>query len=126
ELLAENIHKQGVLSGRFPPWLPLPFQSEQNRMKEKTVAKLTDLLRNFKPSPEYEGSLLYYLTEEFGSGSEHILNEVFSFLLVGRETTGYALAWTWYLLTQNPQYVERLRGEHSRILGSNTLNVDHM
>jgi len=46
-----------------------------------------------------------------------VRDEVLTLLLAGHETTANALAWTWYLLSQNPNAADRLHHELTRVLG---------
>jgi cytochrome P450 len=46
-----------------------------------------------------------------------VRDEVLTLLLAGHETTANALAWTWYLLSQNPDAEEKLHDEIARVLG---------
>jgi cytochrome P450 len=47
-----------------------------------------------------------------------IRDEALTFFLAGFETLGTALAWTWYLLSQNPAAQAELQDECDRVLGS--------
>jgi len=46
-----------------------------------------------------------------------VRDEVLTLLLAGHETTANALAWTWYLLAQNPEAADKLHHEIARVLG---------
>jgi len=48
-----------------------------------------------------------------------LCDEVMTLLIAGYETTANALTWTWYLLSQNPWAVGRLREEVHTALGNN-------
>ncbi len=53
-----------------------------------------------------------------------IVDEVLTLIVAGHETTASTLAWTWYLLSQNPEAEETLSEE---LLGwSGTLNFDQL
>jgi cytochrome P450 len=52
-----------------------------------------------------------------------IRDEVVTFFLAGFETLGTALAWTWYLLSQNPAAQAELQNECDRVLGSKLPSV---
>jgi cytochrome P450 len=47
-------------------------------------------------------------------------DQIMTLMLAGYETTASALTWTWYLLSQNPEAVERLRAEAKQVLGGRT------
>ncbi len=48
---------------------------------------------------------------------QQLRDEAMTVLLAGHETTANALAWTWYLLSQNPQVQARLHAEADAVLG---------
>jgi len=52
-----------------------------------------------------------------------VRDEVMTLLLAGHETTANALAWTCYLLSQNPGAEGRLRGEVEGVLGDRGANA---
>jgi cytochrome P450 len=52
-----------------------------------------------------------------------IRDEAVTFFLAGFETLGTALAWTWYLLSQNPAAQAELQNESDRVLGSKLPSV---
>src|SRR6185437_12041327 len=49
-----------------------------------------------------------------------VRDEVLTLLLAGHETTANALAWTWYLLSQNPEAEQKLHREVTGVLGRRT------
>jgi cytochrome P450 len=46
-----------------------------------------------------------------------VRDEALTLLLAGHETTANAMAWTWYLLAQNPEAEARLHAELDEVLG---------
>ena len=65
------------------------------------------------------GMLLDVRDEDGGPGlsDAELRNETITFLLAGHETTANALAWIFYLLSQNPDAERQLRAEVSAVLG---------
>ena len=55
-----------------------------------------------------------------------VRDEIATFLLAGHETTANALAWTWYLLGQNPQVEEKLHAELAEVLGGRVPAVEDL
>jgi cytochrome P450 len=53
-------------------------------------------------------------------------NETITFLLAGHETTANVLAWTFYLLSQNPSVEQQLRAELSAVLGGRPPAVEDL
>ena len=63
--------------------------------------------------------LLAARDEETGEemSDQQVRDEVFTLILAGHETTANALAWTWYLLSQNPEVERKLHAELADVLG---------
>ena len=57
---------------------------------------------------------------------KQIRDEVATFLLAGHETTANALAWTWYLLGQNPDAEDKLCAELAEVLGGRAPCVEDL
>jgi len=53
-----------------------------------------------------------------------VRDEIATFLLAGHETTANALAWTWYLLGQNPDAEARLQAEVAAVLNGRPPQVE--
>jgi cytochrome P450 len=66
--------------------------------------------------------LLLAAKDEDGArmSDRQIRDEVMTFFLAGHETTALALAWTFYLLSRNPDAERRLHEELDRVLGRRT------
>jgi cytochrome P450 len=52
--------------------------------------------------------------------NESLRDQVITIFLAGYETVANALTWTWYLLSQNPDAVQKMRDELDRALGDRT------
>ena len=48
--------------------------------------------------------------------SDQMRHQILTLMLAGYETTASALSWTWYLLSQNPLTMDRLRREVRQVL----------
>jgi cytochrome P450 len=104
--------------------LPLPqtirFRKSIERL-DKTVYAIIDERRK---SGEDRGDLLSMLlmaVDEEGDGGgmtdRQLRDEAMTLFLAGHETTANALAWTWYLLAQNPAVLLELHRELDEVLG---------
>ena len=98
--------------------LPLP----SNRRFEIARARIDDTIARFiaerRKSPRGRTDLLSLLVaahdvEGDGAGmtDAQVRDEAVTIFLAGHETTANALAWTWYLLSQNPEVEARLHAE---------------
>ena len=71
-------------------------------------------------------SLLLVARDEDGSAlsDEQLRDEVLTIFLAGYETTANALAWTWYLLSINPEADARMAEEIRAVLGDRTATLE--
>ncbi len=53
-------------------------------------------------------------------------NEILTFIFVGHETTALSLAWTWVLLGQNPQWMEKAQSEVDRVLNGRSVALNDL
>ena len=111
--------------------LPLPRNRRVQQGKERLDATIYRILEERRISGEDRGDLLSMLllaqdTEEQSGGmsDEQLRDEVMTLFLAGHETTANALAWTWYLLSQNPEVEAKLHAELDRVLGGRLPTVD--
>lgn len=60
--------------------------------------------------------------EDTGEGmtDQQLLEESLILFVAGHETSANALAWTWYILCQHPEVVEKIRAEIKTVLGDQT------
>ena len=75
--------------------------------------------QDFRDHGDLLSSLMLTRSEEGGAllDEAQLRNEVMGLLLAGNDTTANGLAWTLYLLSQNPWAWERLRSEVKSVLG---------
>jgi cytochrome P450 len=59
-----------------------------------------------------------------GMDDRQLRDEIVTLLMAGHETTANWLAWTWYLLSQNPEAEARLHDELHRVLGGRAPAVE--
>lgn len=106
-----------------PDWVP----TRRNRLFVQAVRELDDVVldiiaeRRRAPDahPDLLGMLMAARDEDTGEGMDdkQLRDEVMTLLLAGHETTSNLLCWTWLLLTENPDALERLQAETDRVLG---------
>lgn len=60
-----------------------------------------------------------------GFTREELINEIGVFFLAGHETTASALTWTFFILSQQPQVVARIRAELDTVVGNGPIEFDH-
>ena len=103
-----------------PVWFPTPSNRRYRRMRrvlDDMVQKLVTARREGRETREDLLQLLVTATDEGGTmSSEQLRDEVVTLALAGHETTGNALAFTWYLLSIHPDVRRRLVGEVNTVL----------
>ena len=104
--------------------LPLPSNRRFERAKARIDATIARLIAERRGSPPGRSDLLSLLlaardTEGDGRGmaDAQVRDEAITIFLAGHETTANALAWTWYLLSNNPDAEARLHAELDAVLG---------
>ena len=121
--LGEDARKLGEIINRAAnyfekPSHPLLVQSAQEfgRMVDHIIQQRK---QNFKDGGDLLSSMILARDGQTGAGmdDEQLRNQVMSLTLAGYETTASALTWTWHLLSQNLNTVDRLRSEVRESLG---------
>src|SRR5262249_240354 len=71
-------------------------------------------------APDLLSMLMEARDEETGEGMTdlQLRDELMTIVLAGHETTANALAWTFQLLSQHPQWTERVEREVDQVLGA--------
>lgn len=108
--------------------LPLPANRRFARARASLDAVIYRIIDERRASGADRGDLLSMLLlaqdEEGAGGSmtdKQIRDEALTIFLAGHETTANALAWTWYLLSQNPEAEARLHAELDAVLDGGRL-----
>jgi len=111
--------------GRLLAKLPM----SRMRRIQKAQAQLDGIIRRIIAERRQSGgdgddllSMLIKTLEDKDTDAQltelHIRDEALTFFLAGYETMGTALAWTWYLLAQNPSAQDELQAEVDSVLGA--------
>lgn len=111
--------------------LPTQRNRRAQRGKQRLDETIYRIIAERRASAEDRGDLLSMLllaqdTEE-GSGGmsdEQLRDEVMTLFLAGHETTANALAWTWYLLSQNPEAEAKMHAEIDSVLAGKLPGVE--
>ena len=119
----------------LPDWVPTPrrlralpalrfFRREMHALIERRRKVLRenpdnapqDLLTLLLTTRDPEGGALF--------GEDEVYDNVLTFIFAGHETTANALAWTFYLLSQYPEWEDRLAREVEQVLGERLAGAD--
>lgn len=105
--------------------LPTARNRRVKRGKQRLDETIYRIIAEHRAAGEDRGDLLSMLllaqdTEEASGGmsDEQLRDEVMTLFLAGHETTANALAWTWYLLSQNPGVEAKMHAEIDGVLGT--------
>lgn len=114
---------------RFVPFLTRRFQ----RARAPLDATVYRMIADRRAGGEDRGDLLSMLLlarDVDGDGGQmsdlQLRDEAMTLLLAGHETTANALAWTWRLLSENPDAEARLHAEVDAALGGRPPNAEDL
>jgi len=116
---------------KAPLWIPTP----ENLKLKRLLSELDAVVQGFISAGRARGgsgddllSRLIHAEHEDGSHmtDQELRDEAMTLYLASHETTALTLAWTWYLLSQNPRAEERLVDEWRRVLSGRLPTVDHV
>lgn len=106
------------------PWFKLSGQVRWHEaLAARTDAIILEVIRERQAAATPADDLLQMLLdaryEDTGEGmsERQLLDESKIIFVAGHETSANALAWTWYLLAQHPEVVERMLTEIDTVLG---------
>ncbi len=114
---------------KLPPWLPLP-KNFRFRRSMKTLDSLVFRIIDARRRGENEGAsdllaLLMAATEDGrGMSDTQLRDEVMTLVMAGHETTANAMAWTFYLLSKDPEIERRLRADVVAAIGERAPAVE--
>jgi cytochrome P450 len=106
----------------LPDWLPIPGKLRFKRALQTLNNIVDEIIRKHRAGEGRPKSLLSDLLAEkleahSGFGDRELRDQVMTLLLAGHETTSNSLAWTFYLMSHNPQAWRRVRNEVDQVLG---------
>lgn len=104
--------------------LPIPMIQREKKALSYMDSVIYQMIESRKKGSGKNADLLSMLLlakDEKGKGmsDKQVRDEVMTLFLAGHETTANALAWTWYLLSKNPEKMKKLELElQTRLKGS--------
>jgi cytochrome P450 len=114
-----------------PQWLPTPT----NRRLEKAISHIERVLYRIIAERRTSGrdagdllSMLLAAQDDDGSRmtDQQLRDEAITLFLAGHETTANTLAWTWWLLAQNPAVEAKLHAELDAVLDGRPAALDDL
>ncbi len=115
--------------GTLLPWLPTRRNREFRHAIESLDTIVDGIIADHRRSGQDRGDLLSLLLaardDDTGEAmsDRQVRDEALTLILAGHETTANALAWTWYLLSQNPDVEEKMHAELAEVLGGRAPTV---
>jgi len=113
--------------------LPIPSVRRFARARARLDVTIYRLIEEHRASGVDRGDLLSMLLmardEEDGDAQMtdlQVRDEALTIFLAGHETTANALAWTWYLLSQNPDAEAKFHAELDEVLTGRTPTLDDL
>jgi cytochrome P450 len=107
----------------LPIWVPFKKNIKYNREKAILDKVVYDIISKRRASCKSHNDLLDMLMNAYDEDTgekmsdRQLRDEVMTIFLAGHETTANALAWIWYLLSQNPEAEEKFHRELKTVLG---------
>lgn len=116
----------------FPPWVPTPYNLYEKKCIKALDKIVYDIIHERHQSSERFDDLLSMLmeTKDEETGEKmtdrQLRDEIMTIFMAGNETSANALIWTWYLLSQNPDKLEKVLAELETVLGQETPTPQHL
>jgi cytochrome P450 len=115
--------------GTLMPWMPTRRNREFRGAIRSLDALVDGIIADHRRGEQDRGDLLSLLLaardEDTGEAmsDRQVRDEALTLILAGHETTANALAWTWYLLSQNPEVERKLHAELAEVLNGRAPTV---
>ena len=137
--LTEALHMVNRLllpGGEALEKLPLPANQRAEAARQRLDATIYRVISERRADGSDHGDLLSMLLaarledETTGASSgmsdAQVRDEAMTLFLAGHETTANALAWTWYLLAQNPAEERKLHAELDAVLDGRAAGIEDL
>ena len=107
---------------------PAKVRAACQRIRDN-IGKLLDprLAKDAAVQDDIVGAVIATRDAETGEGftREELIDQIGVFFLAGHETTASVLTWTFFMLSQQPDFVARLRAEISEVAGDGPISLEH-
>lgn len=115
----------------IPEWLPTPTNIRVRRAVRQIENILYRIIAERRASGHDSGDLLSMLLaaqDEDGSRmtDKQLRDETITLFLAGHETTANTMAWTWWLLAQNPAVEAKLHAELDAVLAGRAPSLEDL
>jgi cytochrome P450 len=116
----------------LPPWLPRPrgklMRAHERRLRTFVASLVRARRADAAAGEDLLARMLRASDPETGRfmSDEHVADNVIAFLMAGYDTTALSLAWTLYLVSQSPEWEERILQEVKRVVGPGPVTSAHV
>jgi cytochrome P450 len=121
--IADDVEEIGRRIARGVAALAAPHKAEFTTARDRVLQMVDGMVDRRRANPHGEHDLLTMLMEARDESTgdpmsdQQLRNEVVTLILAGYETTANSVSWTWYLLTQHPDAMAKVRAELHAVLG---------
>ena len=120
-------YKRMALNALVPNWLPTPDNREVKRLTARVRKLLRQYIADWRAGRAGEASLLNLVLAPADGpakmSDEQLINEAFTIIGAGYETSAYTLVFAWLALMQNRTVAAWLYAEVAQILGERRLRL---
>ena len=126
------------ITAPFPMWRYFPskqdkaFANALKEIKETVQTFIQNAEKRLRENPELKEqptnfleALLVERLQDPTFTDKDIFGNVFTLLLAGEDTTSNSLSWTLFLLTQHPEYIQKIREEALLIYPDSDVPIDY-
>ena len=118
QILSDTAFRESTSPIAMPDWLPLPAKRRKlwaMGVMDRLVVGLVE--RGLARGPGDQGDLLSMLIEQHQGDARAIRDDAMSLLIAGHETSGALLSWTFFCLTEHPEWLGKIESELAAVLG---------
>ncbi len=117
---------------KLPHWMPRPGGKSMRAHETRLRQSVAELVRHRRATAASGNDLLARMLRASDPetaqslSDEHVVDNIVSFLVAGYDTTALSLTWTLYLISQSPEWEERICEEVDRVVGRGPVRADHV
>lgn len=122
---------------KFPLWVPTSFNRRLNSAKKNLDELMNEIIQTRRnalinnPEAQFDDLMQMLITtsdEQTGEqmDDQQLRDEIITIFLAGHETTAMSMSWALYLLSQNPDSIEKIRTEIANILGDQAITYENI
>ena len=117
---------------KWPMWMPLlrnlVFKQTSQELDEVLYQIIEDRRKDENPPDDLLTMLMEAMDEDTGDtmNNQQLRDECMTIFVAGHETTAVSMTWLWYLLSQNPEVMAKLKAELEEVLGGRSAQLEDL